>query len=378
MAGYYHIVFNKLLFANPLFKICSAFIVKFFKGLPTGFIMKKISIKDIAEHLNISKTTVSFVLNGRGEEYHISKKLEERILDYMQQVNYQPNEFAQGLKTGKTKMIGMLVEDISDPFFAKIARMIEEAAYKKGYKIIYSSTDNNTQKTKEMIQVYRARRVDGYIIAPPPGIEMDIQALIDARIPVVLFDRVSNGIPSDSVMINNLESTHNAVLHLIDNGYKNIALISLNSNQNQMTDRLHGYKQAMNDGGLPHIILQVAYPTHRQLCVHEIQGFISANKHIDAVFFATNYIAGNGLEAIRNLKLSIPGNIAVVVFDDQNFFRISTPSVSAISQPIKQISETVIDMMLMRLSEKGKPGKPLSVVLPATLNIRDSSQKRKD
>ena len=110
---------------------------------------KRISIKDIAAHLNISVTTVSFVLNGKAEEKHISKALTEKVLKYVQEVNYTPNQIAQSLRTGQSKILVFMVEDISNLFFAQLARLIEDLAYKKGYKVLFCSNDNDDKKSIE-------------------------------------------------------------------------------------------------------------------------------------------------------------------------------------------------------------------------------------
>ena len=178
---------------------------------------RKITINDIAKELSISKTSVSFIINGKAREKSISKRLEKKVLAYVNVIGYRPNHFAQGLRTGKTKMIGMLVEDISDPFFSAIARMMEEIAYKKGYKILYSSTENDTQKAKDLIQMYRNRHVDGYIIAPPPGIELELKELEDDGFFVLLFDRTLPDLEISNVTVDNLESSYKAVKHLVDN-----------------------------------------------------------------------------------------------------------------------------------------------------------------
>src|SRR5215207_6456674 len=139
---------------------------------------KKISIHDIAKHLGVSSATVSLVLNGKAEQNHIRKELVEKILHYVKEVDYRPNMLARSLRTGKSRIIGKLVEDISNPFFSSIARYVEEEAYRSGYKLFYSSTENDTAKTKELIRAFRERQVEAYVIAPTPGIEEDLQVLI--------------------------------------------------------------------------------------------------------------------------------------------------------------------------------------------------------
>jgi LacI family transcriptional regulator len=337
---------------------------------------KKITIKDIANDLSISKTAISFVLNGKGAQMGISEHSQKRILDYLEQINYIPNVSAQGLRTGKTKTIAMMVEDISDPFFSSIARVIEEIAYKKGYKILYSSTENDTQRARDLIQLYRSRQVDGYIIAPPPGIEADVNELLTDNLAVVLFDRTLEGTHVNSVLVNNFQSSYNGIKHLIENGYHSIAMVSLVSEQVQMMERHRGYQKAMDEINKPYIIKNVVYHDSNADNIAVIKDFLDANKTIDAVFFTTNYLAESGLEAIRNLKLQIPEDLAVIVFDDDKLFRLFTPSITAIAQPIFEISEQVIKLILLLLSKKGTSDTVYNKLLPAVLQIRESTSRR--
>jgi len=335
---------------------------------------KRISIADIAKELNVSKTSISFVLNGKARENYISEALAERILKYVEKVGYKPNDLARGLRTGKTQIIGMLVEEISDPFFSSIARIIEESAYKKGYKIFYSSTENNPEKTKELINVYRSRQVDGYIIAPTPGIEEDIKALLNDNLPVVLFDRYFPDLPTDTVVIENYESSFIAVKHLINNGFNSIAFITLVSDQVQMEDRLNGYLQAIEESKLKPIVKAVSFENKPEENVKEIKRFLEQQNNLDALFFSTNYLAENGLEAIQELNIRIPEDLGIVVFDDSNLFRLFSPPITAISQPIKELSEAIIDLLLSRLTGNDETLDKKMIVLPATLMERKSSR----
>jgi len=334
---------------------------------------KKISIGDIAKHLNISKTTVSFVLNGKARDKHISESLEEKVLNYIKEVDYTPNAFARGLRTGKTKIIGMLVEDISDPFFASIARMIEEDASKKGYRIIYSSTENDPERTKELISIYRSRQVDGYIIAPPPGIAGDIKALLHDNFPVILFDRYFPDLETDNVVVDNFNGTYKAITHFFENGYKDIAFVTLSSGQIQMQERLAGYEKAISEHKNLSYVKKITFHNEHSKIVSEIEAFLKKNKRVDAVFFATNYLADAGLEAIRNIGISIPDKLGVIVFDDYSLFRLFTPSITAVAQPIKEISENVMRLLLSRLSDSAKVIERETIIVPTTLIIRSSS-----
>lgn len=338
---------------------------------------KKISIHDIAKELKVSATTISFVLNGKAEEKRISEDVRKKILDYVKKVGYSPNQIAKSLRTGKTNIIGMLVEDISDPFFSSISRGIESIAYQHHYKIFFASTENDTEKTKALIKVFRDRQVDGYIIAPAPGIEDEIKALMDDNVPVILFDRYLPSLPTSAVIIDNFSGSYQAVKHLEENGFSNIAFITLESEQTQMQARLQGYIKAMEEKQTPPIIKKLPYKLSNNLGAEKmIEGFIEKHDRLDAIIFSTNYLAINGLKAIRNLGLAIPDDIGIVGFDDNTHFHLFTPSITAVAQPVEEISEEVVKQLLNSLSDEKEIKKRRTVTFPVKLIERNSSMPK--
>lgn len=334
---------------------------------------KKSSITDIANVLNISPTTVSFILNGKAREKRISAELVEKVEKYIAEVGYKPNSLARSLRTGKTNIIGLMVESISNPFFASIARRIEELAYKNGYKIIYSSTDNDTVRTKELIQMFRERHVDGYIISPPEGIEDDVNSLINAGIPVVFFDRYLADITVDAVTIDNFSSSYNAVKYLIGTGCKNIGFVTLDSLQTQMQDRLGGYEKAIEEAGLSLNVKEIGFNQNPENIVRHIITFLKRSVKLDAIYFATNYLGISGLKAIRTLGLNVPEELSVITFDDHELFELHKPSITAIFQPVDQISDQVINILLNKMKSGAKQKKEQNLVLPTEMVIRDST-----
>ncbi|HEX6426696.1 MAG TPA: LacI family DNA-binding transcriptional regulator [Niastella sp.] len=334
---------------------------------------KKISIHDIAAALNLSAATISFVLNGKAEEKKISEDVRKKVSDYIKEVGYQPNMIAKSLRTGKTNVIGMLVEDISDPFFSSISRGIETIAYNHKYKIFFSSTENDTEKTKALIKVFRERQVDGYIIAPPSGVEAEISALMDDNVPVILFDRYLPALNSSTVIIDNFSGSYQAVKHLRENGFSNIAFITLNSEQTQMQGRLQGYIKAIEESGCHPIVQKLPCNLSHHLSAGMVQEFIRQHDKVDAIIFATNYLAINGLQAIRDLGLVIPDDIAVIGFDDNTHFNLFTPSITAVAQPIEEIAEEVVRQLLNALSDERESKKRRMVMLPVKLIVRNSS-----
>jgi LacI family transcriptional regulator len=338
---------------------------------------KVLSIIDIAKELNISQTAVSFILNGKSKEKRISNELAEKVLKFVAEVGYKPNLLARSLRTGKTNMIGLMVEDIANPFFANLARLIEDNAYRKGYKILYCSTDNDSPKARELIQLFRDRHVDGFIIVPTEGIEEDISALVSANSPVILFDRYFPDIFTDYIIIDNMSSTYNATRFLIQQGYREIAFVTIDSMQLQMTDRLLGYKKAIEERGLTQFIKKIGFRQDKETSTRHIMDLLQKKRNLDAVLFATNYLGISGLQAINRLGLNIPADIAVISFDDHVLFELYSPSVTAIAQPIGEISEKLINILLAKLADpNNKKLEKSRLVLQTSLIIRESTPKR--
>ena len=335
---------------------------------------KKISIHDIARHLNVSAATVSFVLNGKAEEKRISKVVAEKVVAYVATTGYQPNQVAKSLRTGKTKIIGMLVEDISDPFFSQISRSVEKLAYQIGYKIFYSSTENDPQKARDLIRVFRERQVDGYIIAPPPGVEDEIRLLLQDHLPLVLFDRYYPDITTNTVVVNNLDGAYQATRLLIGNGYRNIGFVTLDSNQSQMLDRLTGYTRAVSEHQLDTYVQKIQYRIPPEESVIEINKFIRDNPSIDALLFATNYLTISGIKALTNLHKKIPNDVGVIGFDDNTNLNLFSPAITAVAQPMHEIAEEVITLLLSSIASAEKRENKKIVVLSTSLIVRDSSK----
>lgn len=336
---------------------------------------KRVSLKDIAKKLDVSPTTVSFVLNGKGKEKKISDVVIEKIKKYSEEINYRPNRVAQNLRTGNSKILVFMVEDISNPFFAKIARIIEDLAFKKGYKVLFCSTENNDNKSREFIELFNERMVDGYIIIPSPGIKDDIEALIRDDVPVVLFDRYFPELNTSHVVIDNEKASFRATNHLIQNGYKKIGFVTINVEQNQILNRELGYTTAMEESSLRPNVLKITYgATHTTDAKRAIRDFIDSSD-VDALFFSTNYLTLTGLQVMKESKGNDKSrNIGIVTFDDNDIYEILTPTITVLAQPLKQIAQELMRIMLNNLSRPKNSVRPvIQVELPAKLIIRESS-----
>lgn len=339
--------------------------------------MKGISIKDIAKQAGVSPTTVSFVLNGKAKEKRISEQVSKKILKLAAKLKYKPNQLARGLRTGKTKTIGLIVEDIANNFFANVAKIVEEEADKFGYKVLYGSTEDNLAKAKGLLEVLEYRQVDGYIITPTPNLDKEIEMLKNARKPMVLMDRYLPQIPTNYVMVDNFQGGYDAAEYLLKLGYNKIALVTTTSEQIQMKERLNGFTAAMkaHQANFPRKMLKkIPFAGTREQAVDQISDFIKTIPDLDAIFFATNYLGVYGIESVKQLGMTIGEDIALVSFDDHDLFRLHTPSITCVAQPIHEIARNLIQVLMNELNDNNHELN--QVVLPATLIKRESCSKR--
>lgn len=334
---------------------------------------KRISIKDIARKLGVSSTTVSFVLNNKHREKRISEEVAQKVLDLARKLHYEPNHVARGLRTGKTKTIGLMVEDIANHFFANIAKVVEREALKHDYKVLYCSTDDDPEKGKELLLMFKNRQVDGFIITPTAGMEGPIEALIKEKKPVVLMDRYLPGLESSYVMTDSYQGAYEGVSHLAERGFRKIAFVTKDSEQVQMENRLAGYKKALEDAGLTfqdEQVLKIPFKAFGKTAINLVEAMLKTQKP-DAVFFATNYLGVAGLMSIKRLGLKIPQDIAVLSFDEHDLFKLHEPGITCIEQPIHGIAEQVIGVLIDHM--KGNGAGFVQSMLPPSLVIRGST-----
>src|SRR5687768_3758013 len=238
--------------------------------------MKRVSLKDIARIAGVSPSTVSFVLNGKAKQMRISETLATRIIEVAKKEGYHPNPVAVSLRTGKSQILGLIIETISGNFFASLSRIIEEEAARFGYKVVYTSTENNRQKGKELIGMLSQRQVDGYIITPTPGMEQDIKELIADNKPVVLMDSYFPGVDVPHVLVNNYEGVMKGMAHLIEKGFRRIGFVTVDLNLVQMEERLKAYHDSMHKAGLAtdDLVLTLKYEEDKEMGIQQVTSFI--------------------------------------------------------------------------------------------------------
>jgi LacI family transcriptional regulator len=337
--------------------------------------MKRVSLKDIARIAGVSPSTVSFVLNGKAKQMRISETLATRIVEVAKKEGYHPNPVAVSLRTGKSQILGLIVETISGNFFASLSRIIEEEAARFGYKIVYTSTENNRQKGKELIGMLSQRQVDGYIITPTPGMEQDIKELIADNKPVVLMDSYFPGIDVPHVLVNNYAGVMKGMAHLIEKGYRRIGFVTVDLDLVQMEERLKAYHDSMHKADLStdNLVLRLKYEDDKEIGIQQVTSFIQNTPDLEAVFFATNYLGLLGLESIHRLGLKLPDDLAMICFDDHDVFRLYPPGITCIRQPAEEIAKTALELLMDQLGKGNSPGETKIEISPG-LVVRGTTE----
>ena len=208
------------------------------------------SLKDIACKLNLSKTTVSWVLSGQGDKKGISAETQSRVLACARSLAYEPNLLARSLNTGVSKTIGLILPSISDTFFAHIADRIESEAEREGYSLMIAGSNSETERENALIRLFRSKKVDGIIIAPADASGCEVGRLAESGCPVVLFDRCLAKTDAGCVVIDNEAGSHALVRHLAARGFRKIAIITTFPHLPTMELRHRGYLRALAEAGL--------------------------------------------------------------------------------------------------------------------------------
>ncbi|MBF9255722.1 substrate-binding domain-containing protein [Pontibacter sp. 172403-2] len=333
----------------------------------------KVSLKDIAQKVGVSTAAVSYALST-GKEGKVSEEVANRIKAAAKELNYQPNQIAKSLKMGRTNTLGLIIADVSNPFFATIARVVEDEANKHGYTVIFGSSDECPERAWDLINVLLNRQVDGLIIVPSEASEEQILYLKDQKVPFVLIDRYFPEISSSFVAINNYKAAYDAVMHLAKAGRKRIGMLAYKTSLFHMQERKRGYQEALRDSGLSpdeNWLKEVRHGDIKNEVKTAVEEMLASDDAIDALFFATNTLAINGLKYIDSLKLKVPDDLAIVSFDEGEAFDFYYCPLTFVRQPVVELGNKSVQLLLAQMS--GSDGGISQVHLDPELVIRKSS-----
>ncbi|WP_283016252.1 LacI family DNA-binding transcriptional regulator [Flagellimonas olearia] len=313
-----------------------------------------VSLKDIANKVGVSIPLVSYVLTGKGKQNRVSEETAEKILKVAKELNYQPNLSARSLKTNKTKTIGVILADISNPFFSNMARVIEDEAFLRDYTVIFGSSDEKIEKFDKVLEFMLSRQVDGFIIAPPEGSKASISELLKNKNNVVLIDRYFEDLDANFVIVDNVAASLSATNYLIKKGYKRIATIAYKSKLAHFDDRCRGYYKALEQAGMSldeNLVVKIERGSSKKDMGKAIDELIG-NDLADAIFFQTNTLAEEGIRQMLGKDRETLKKIGVMVFDQNSAYHFLENHIPYMNQPIKQMGKAALAMLIDNIQSK--------------------------
>lgn len=314
----------------------------------------KITIKEIAKEAGVSIATVSMILNNKDK--NITNATRMRVLDVVKKHHYVPNAMAGSLVTQRTHIIGLILPDITNPFFPGIARGAEDKANEAGYSIIFCNTDDKLEVEEKYIESLTKKMADGIIIAHSSNSEKMSEILERCKVPIILIDRdfYSENIRG-KVLVNNLKGSYEGVLHLINKGYKKIAYLSGSLKTKTAQDRLEGYKNALLDNGLEYQEKLVKFGEYKiEWGRNGVICLLNETEKFDAIFCGNDLIAIGAMKEIKEKGFRIPKDIGVMGFDDIYLAGLVEPSLTTIRQPNYKMGYKAMELLLENINNPNK------------------------
>ncbi|WP_447635860.1 LacI family DNA-binding transcriptional regulator [Flavobacterium microcysteis] len=336
---------------------------------------KKVTLKQIAKELDVSISTVSKSLRDSPE---ISEDTRQKVQAFAKLYNYKPNLIALSLKNKKTKTIGVIIPEIVHHFFATVISGIEHVANEHGYNVIVTLSDESFDKEVINMEMLANGSIDGFIMSLSKETQHKkdfhhITEVINQGMPVVMFDRVTNDILCDKVIIDDNLAAYEAVQDLIDKGFKKIALITTVDYVSVGKLRTDGYIKALKTNNIavdPKLILKIE---DIDICEHQIEELVN-NNEIDAVFAVNELFAVTAIKAAKKINLKVPEDISVIGFTDGIISKYSSPSITTVSQNGIKMGGKAAKMLIERLeSEQEEDEHYKTEVIETHLVVREST-----
>lgn len=330
----------------------------------------KINIKDIAKYANVSISTVSRALHGHPK---ISEKTKSKIILTAKQHNYVPNQIARALKTRVTKTIGLIIADITNPFYPDVTKGVEETCIKNGYSIILCNSDYNLERELTQLQILAEKGVDGIILTPHSINHLHSSFFELNQLSYVLVDIKPNNPNINCVYTDQEEGAYLATKYLIDKGHKNITLLCGQKDIPSANQLIKGYKRAFGELNVKineKLIIEI--PQKIDTAYSTIKQLLNNTKDITAIFSQSDIICTGIYQAIYEKKLKIPDDIAVVGYDDLPITRFMDPPLTTVHQPKYEVGKLSSELLIDQI-KAGASWTPRAIKFNPRLVIRKST-----
>lgn len=325
------------------------------------------TLADVAELAGVSHMTVSRYFNNPSV---VRQDTRERVRKAVEEIGYVPNEIARSLANGNTKIVSLIVTDITNTFFTTLARGVEDEAQKQGYILTLGNTDENIEIERRYLSAMVSRRVDGVVITPAPGAEHNLQLLENRGIPAVLVDREIASSSFDIVRGDTFEGARKLVRHLFDQGYQRIGFLGGSAEASSLKHRVAGYREVMNEAGIEPIVHLGEYTEASGKRI--IRQLIDNDQVPEALIAANNLVAVGVLSGLHEAGLSVPEDVALGCFEDLEFASRIDPFLTVVRQPSYQIGQVAMKLLMERIHST-YDGPPRKEILPTELIVRRST-----
>ncbi len=330
------------------------------------------TIRDVARLAGVSNATVSAVINGKDR---VSPRMQRRVEEAMKALDYHPDHMARSLKTGRSKVVGMIIPDLTNPFFVELMCGVEETARNAGYSVIFSNSNENPAQERENLAMLYSQRVGGVVLACSDG-HAAYDRLTRRRFPIVFIDRLPViGFSGRAVVIDNAGAAYEATKYLIELGHTEIAIIAPRTDLSNGIERIEGFRRAMQQAHLP---IREAYFQRGDYSLES--GYrcglelLRMAEPPTAIFSCNNKMTLGLVQSISELGVRVPEQVSVLSFDDFPWTSHFQPRLTAISQPSHEMGRRATQMLLAAIDpQMAEDLKESVVTLKAELHIREST-----
>jgi len=329
-----------------------------------------VTMRQIAERADVSIGTVSHVINDTAK---VREKLRQRVLEAIRSLGYQPSQLARGLRRNQTSMPGMIIPDITNPFFPAVVRGVEDVAYKRSYRVVLCNTDNDPAKEQSYLNELRSYRPAGLLVIPAAEsvITPHLKSLAVSGPPVVCLDRRPAGWNGDVVSVANEAGAYRATQHLLQMGHHQLAVITGPLHLTNASERLRGFKRALAEANVsiePEYIQEARF--ERNSGYEAAMRLLRMLPRPTAIFACNDMMALGVLLAARESNFHCPDQLSIVGFDNLDFSEFTAPALTSVHQPGYQLGTTAARLLLQRID--GLKQKPKRIVLQTELRTRSS------
>jgi len=330
---------------------------------------KRVTMRQIAARAHVSVGTVSHVIKHTAG---VREPVRRRVVEAIERLGYQPSLLARGLRRNQTTIIGVIIPDISNPFFPLVVRGVEDIAYQNSYRLMLCNADNDAQKEQVYFDELRAYRMAGLIVIPSANSRLVAAAGTAGELPVICLDRCPEGWKGDSITVDNAEGAYQATRYLLGLGHRRIAAIAGQLHVTSAVERLKGFKRALRESGITIAPEYIQEGRFDRLSGYEKSlMLLQFSPRPTAIFAANDLVALGVLAAMRELGLRCPEDVSLAGFDDLEIASFTNPALTTVAQPAYQMGARAAALLFERLRGENLPAQ--HIVMNTSLKARDST-----